>query len=134
MKSCQNPDNGWGETCYTYNDPSLAGRGASTPSQTAWALLALMAAGELKSTAVHRGIHYLLSNQNDRGGWDERHFTGTGFPNVFYLRYHGYSYYFPLWALGVYRRLREGNKTLQDEMSLENLPELRLPALDSKRN
>ena len=101
LKSCQNPDNGWGETCYSYNDPALAGQGQSTASQTAWALLGLMAAGEVRSAAVQRGIHYLLSTQNRQGGWDETLFTGTGFPRVFYLRYHGYSRYFPLWALGV---------------------------------
>jgi len=120
LKACQNPDKGWGETCYTYNDPSLAGKGASTPSQTAWALLGLMAAGEVNSAEVQNGVHYLLDVQNERGGWDERHFTGTGFPKVFYLRYHGYSQYFTLWALGVYERLRSGNKTLQDEVRISN--------------
>jgi squalene-hopene/tetraprenyl-beta-curcumene cyclase len=116
LQSCQNPDNGWGESCYSYRDPSLAGRGQSTASQTAWALLALMAAGEHNSPTVHRGIHYLLVNQEGAGGWKEDHFTGTGFPNVFYLRYHGYSSYFPLWALAVYRRLRAGKKLRQDEV------------------
>jgi squalene-hopene/tetraprenyl-beta-curcumene cyclase len=119
LKSCQNPDRGWGETCYTYNDPSLAGKGSSTPSQTAWALLALMAAGEVNSPEVHGGICYLLSYQNDRGFWNENHFTGTGFPKVFYLRYHGYSQYFPLWALGLYRCFREGRKMRQDEVRLK---------------
>jgi len=121
LKSCQNPDKGWGETCYTYNDPTLAGKGASTASQTAWALLALMAAGEVNSAEVQNGIHYLLKMQNDHGGWDERHFTGTGFPKVFYLRYHGYSQYFTLWALAMYERLRSGNKTVQDEVRIRNM-------------
>jgi squalene-hopene/tetraprenyl-beta-curcumene cyclase len=116
LKSCQNSDNGWGETCYSYRDCSFAGRGQSTASQTAWALLALMAAGEHNSPAVQRGIHYLLVTQDSEGGWKEDHFTGTGFPNVFYLRYHGYSRYFPLWALAVYRRLRAGKKLRQDEV------------------
>ncbi len=115
LKSCQNSDQGWGETCNSYRDYSLAGRGASTASQTAWALLALMAAGEHNSPAVQRGIHYLIVNQDSKGGWEEEHFTGTGFPNVFFLRYHGYSHYFPLWALAVYRRLRAGKKLRQDE-------------------
>jgi squalene-hopene/tetraprenyl-beta-curcumene cyclase len=118
VKSCQNPDNGWGESCYSYGDVSLAGRGQSTPSQTAWALLGLMAAGEHNSPAVQRGIHYLLATQDSDGGWKEDHFTGTGFPNVFYLRYHGYSQYFPLWALAVYRRMRTGKKLRQDEVRL----------------
>jgi squalene-hopene/tetraprenyl-beta-curcumene cyclase len=121
LRSCQNPDNGWGESCYSYNDPSLAGKGKSTPSQTAWALLGLMAAGEQGSPAVQGGIHYLLNSQNPLGGWDEDLFTGTGFPRVFYLRYHGYSQYFPLWALAVYRRLRSGKKTRQDEVRMAAL-------------
>jgi squalene-hopene/tetraprenyl-beta-curcumene cyclase len=116
LKSCQNPDKGWGETCYSYADHSMAGKGQSTPSQTAWALLALMAAGEHNSPAVQRGIHYLLVTQESDGSWMEDHYTGTGFPNVFYLRYHGYSRYFPLWALAVYRRLRSGRKLRQDEV------------------
>lgn len=118
LKSCQNPDCGWGESCSSYADASLAGKGESTPSQTAWALLGLMAAGEVNSAAVQRGIHFLLSHQNDAGDWNERCFTGTGFPRVFYLRYHGYARYFPLWALGVYRRLRTGKRTRQDEVRL----------------
>jgi len=122
LKSCQNADNGWGETCYSYADTAHAGRGASTASQTAWALLGLMAVGEWKSAAVQRGIHYLLNTQKDEGGWDEPYFTGTGFPNVFYLRYHGYRQFFPLWALAEYRTIRTGKRTCQDEMSLEHPP------------
>ncbi len=118
LKSCQNPDNGWGEVCFSYRDPSQAGKGESTPSQTAWALLALMAVGEADSASVQRGIQYLLSTQNDQGEWDEPFYTGTGFPNVFYLRYHGYRQYFPLWALGAYRRLRSGKRLLQDQVRL----------------
>ena len=129
LKSCQNKDNGWGETCYSYDDSSLAGKGASTASQTAWALLGLMAAGEANSKVVQRGIRYLLETQNDQRGWNELHFTGTGFPRVFYLRYHGYSQYFPLWALGIYRRLRIGQKTCQDEVKLTTPTNLSLPAL-----
>lgn len=129
LKSCQNPDGGWGETCYSYNDPSLAGKGASTASQTSWALLGLMAAGEIHSSSVQRGVRYLLSIQDSQGGSDEKAFTGTGFPTVFYLRYHGYGHYFPLWALGVYRRLRTGKGSVQDKISLESPVDLSLPAL-----
>ena len=120
LKSCQNADNGWGETCYSYTDPHFAGKGKSTPSQTAWALLGLMAAGEVKSAAVQRGVHYLINQQDKEGKWDEKLYTGTGFPSVFYLRYHGYGQFFPLWALGEYRRLRIEKKTLQDEVTLKH--------------
>jgi squalene-hopene/tetraprenyl-beta-curcumene cyclase len=129
LRSCQNPDNGWGETCHTYNNPELAGRGCSTPSQTAWALLGLMSAGEVKSSAVQRGIHYLLNTQNPDGGWDENLYTGTGFPGVFYLRYHGYSQYFPLWALGLYRRLRTGKNGNKERVKTKDLLNLRVSAL-----
>lgn len=132
LKSVQNKDHGWGETCYTYNDPSLAGMGLSTPSQTSWALLGLMAAGETNSPEVQSGIHYLISSQKEDGSWEEKHFTGTGFPKVFYILYHGYSQYFPLWTLSVYRRLLSYGKTLQDEMTLDSPPELDLPALKKK--
>jgi len=126
LKSCQNPDNGWGETRQTYLDPSLAGKGPSTASQTAWALMGLMAAEEVNDPAVQRGVQYLISNQNQEGGWDEDRFTGTGFPKVFYLRYHGYSHYFPLWALGMYQRLSSGRKTRQDEVKLHKPAKLPL--------
>lgn len=110
--SCQNSDGGWGETCASYADPSLAGSGSSTASQTAWALLALMAAGEWRHEAVISGVHYLTESYNN--GWDERHFTGTGFPRVFYLHYHGYSLFFPVWALAVYSRHIRNLDTVQD--------------------
>ena len=119
LKSCQNSDHGWGETCYSYTDPDLAGKGKSTPSQTAWALLGLMAAGEVNSAAVQRGVHYLINQQDKQGKWDEKLYTGTGFPSVFYLRYHGYGQFFPLWALGEYRRLRMEKMTLQAEVTLK---------------
>ena len=127
LKSRQNPANGWGETCYSYDDPALAGKGASTPSQTAWAVLGLMAAGEAESTAVQHGIDYLCDRQDARGGWHENLYTGTGFPRVFYLRYHGYSHYFPLWAISVYRRLKRGGRALQDEMKLKSPADLDFP-------
>jgi squalene-hopene/tetraprenyl-beta-curcumene cyclase len=108
--SIQNPDGGWGEDGTSYK---LDYRGhepaASTSSQTAWALLGLMAAGENNHPAVARGIHYLSQAQTERGFWDEERFTATGFPRVFYLRYHGYRKFFPLWALARYRNLKASN-------------------------
>ena len=96
----QLPDGGWGESCDTYADPSLRGAGPSTPSQTAWALMALLAAGEAEHDAVSRGIDYLIRRQRSDGTWDEDHFTGTGFPSDFMINYHLYRHYFPLMALG----------------------------------
>ena len=106
LVSRQNPDGGWGESCHSYDDPRTAGQGPSTASQTAWALLGLLHAGVVAHPAVSRGIDYLLRTQSVDGGWEERAFTGTGFPRVFYLRYHLYRLYFPLWALSLYRTLR----------------------------
>ena len=83
MKSVQNSDGGWGETIKSYDDPSLKAIGRSTPSQTAWALLTLFAAGEVKSTAVEKGIKFLLTGQKEDGSWDEVECTATGFPKVF---------------------------------------------------
>jgi squalene-hopene/tetraprenyl-beta-curcumene cyclase len=100
----QNPDGGWGETCESYSRPELAGFGPSLPSQTAWALLGLFAAGVTSGPAVERGVKYLLGTQRADGSWDDPLWNGTGFPRVFYLKYHLYAKYFPLWALGVYRR------------------------------
>ena len=104
----QQPDGGWGESCATYEDPSLRGQGPSTASQTAWALLALLALEPLDHPATVRGIDYLVRTQTADGEWIEPHFTGTGFPRDFMLKYHLYCNYWPLWALGRYRRLREG--------------------------
>ncbi|HJP76946.1 MAG TPA: squalene--hopene cyclase [Pseudonocardiaceae bacterium] len=95
----QNPDGGWGEDLRSYDDKSWAGKGHSTPSQTAWALMALLAAGE-RGEAVRRGVDYLGDTQRSDGGWDEDYFTGTGFPGDFYLNYHLYRMVFPLSALG----------------------------------
>ncbi len=99
----QNKDGGWGETCESYDDPEFAGVGESTPSQTAWALLALFAAGRTSGVVVERGIEHLLRTQRADGSWEDRLWNGTGFPRVFFLKYHLYAKYFPLWALGVYR-------------------------------
>ena len=103
----QNPDGGWGESCQTYDDPALRGKGESTASQTAWALMGLMAAGKTRSEAVKRGITYLLDTQQKDGSWQEDAFTGTGFPRAFYLRYDLYRVYFPLMALARYQTLYE---------------------------
>ncbi len=106
LKSVQQADGGWGEGNDSYLNPELRGRGArSGPAQTAWALLALMRAGEGGSPAVARGIEYLLRIQID-GEWHDAGFNAPGFPRVFYLKYHGYSRYFPYWALVRYRNVR----------------------------
>ena len=99
----QNADGGWGETLASYEDETLAGRGESIPSQTAWALLGLFAAGRVEGQAVEQGIRYLIDTQTADGSWEDPLWNGTGFPRVFYLKYHLYAKYFPLWALGVYR-------------------------------
>ena len=106
----QNPDGGWGEDCNSYK---LNYRGYepadSVPSQTAWALLGLMAAGKVDHSAVERGIAWLQKKQQNQGLWIEEAYTGGGFPRVFYLRYHGYAKFFPLWALARFRNLRRIN-------------------------
>jgi squalene-hopene/tetraprenyl-beta-curcumene cyclase len=105
----QNEDGGWGEDCDSYR---LDYRGyepaSSTASQTAWALLGLMMAGEVDHTAVAGGIGFLRKTQTSDGLWQQEHYTGGGFPRVFYLRYHGYPKFFPLWALARYRNLKSG--------------------------
>ena len=106
----QNPDGGWGEDGASYKlDYRGYERAPSTASQTAWALLGLMAAGEVDHPAVKRGIDYLARTQGDDGFWNEPRYTATGFPRVFYLRYHGYPKFFPLWALARYRNLKNAN-------------------------
>jgi squalene-hopene/tetraprenyl-beta-curcumene cyclase len=108
LLAIQNPDGGWGEDGSSYR---LDYRGyepaASTATQTAWALLGLMAAGAVDLPAVARGIAWLIERQGSDGLWHEPHHTATGFPRVFYLRYHGYPKYFPLWALARYRDLKQ---------------------------
>ncbi|MGH7230980.1 MAG: squalene--hopene cyclase, partial [Nitrospiraceae bacterium] len=116
LESKQNPDGGWGELCLSYADQAEAACGESTPSQTAWALLALMSAGVCDSLSVVRGINYLLRHQRDDGSWAEVQHTGTGFPRVFYLRYHWYCQYFPLWALAMYRNVRSRGHARADEL------------------
>jgi squalene-hopene/tetraprenyl-beta-curcumene cyclase len=100
LLQCQQSCGGWGESAASYAQESLRGTGPVTASQTAWALLGLMSAGLRHHPAVLRGIEFLLNTQADDGTWHEDEFTGTGFPRVFYLRYHMYPVYFPLLALG----------------------------------
>ncbi|MBP5976187.1 squalene--hopene cyclase [Brasilonema sp. CT11] len=111
LVGCQNSDGGWGETCRSYNDPALKGQGPSTASQTAWAIIGLIAAGQatrkFAKLAIERGITYLLETQQSDGTWYEADFTGTGFPCHFYLKYHLYQQYFPLLALGRYQAISE---------------------------
>ncbi len=104
VRSVQNLDGGWGESALTYEDGSRRAEGESTPSQTAWALLALFAADDYESGSVEEGVRYLIENQTVQGSWTEEACTGTGFPRVFYLRYHMYPQYFPLMALGEFVR------------------------------
>lgn len=109
LVSCQNADGGWGETCKSYNDRSLMGQGPNTPSQTAWALIGLLAAGDATGTyamtAIEGGIQHLLDTQKSDGSWEEPYYTGTGFPGHFYLRYNLYYQHFPLTALARYRKV-----------------------------
>ena len=109
LKSRQREDGGWGEDGATYWDDRKAEVKTSTPSQTAWALLGLMAAGEVDEEAVDKGIAYINTQPRDGDKWDEEAYTAVGFPRVFYLRYHGYSAFFPTWALGRYANLKHGN-------------------------
>ncbi|MGH9568416.1 MAG: squalene--hopene cyclase, partial [Candidatus Angelobacter sp.] len=104
LRMVQNANGGWGETCGSYDNPTTRGIGPSTPSQTAWAIMGLLAAGDTRSESVQRGILYLLDNQQLDGSWAEDQYTGTGFPRVFYLAYHLYRTYFPLIALSTYAR------------------------------
>jgi squalene-hopene/tetraprenyl-beta-curcumene cyclase len=108
LRMMQNPDGGWGETCGSYDDPTTKGVGPSTPSQTAWAVMGLLAANDRRSDCVQRGIAYLLRTQKKDGSWDETVFTGTGFPRVFYLAYHMYRQYFPMIALTTYNKVMSG--------------------------
>jgi squalene-hopene/tetraprenyl-beta-curcumene cyclase len=113
LVSIQNADGGWGEDLSSYKmDYKGYEPAPSTASQTAWAILALMAAGDVDHPAVARGVAYLQATQNESGLWSEARFTATGFPRVFYLRYHGYAKFFPLWALARYRNLLSTNSKL----------------------
>jgi squalene-hopene/tetraprenyl-beta-curcumene cyclase len=105
LESVQNSDGGWGETIKSYWNVSLKAIGKSTVSQTSWAILGLLCTEKRDSEAVEKGVKFLLEEQNEDGTWDEEEFTGTGFPKVFYLRYHMYRCYFPLLALSKYRNM-----------------------------
>jgi squalene-hopene/tetraprenyl-beta-curcumene cyclase len=116
VRMVQNSDGGWGESCGTYDEPDTRGIGISTPSQTAWAIMALLAAGDDRSDSIAKGIRWLLERQREDGSWDESMgegrtrqgiITGTGFPKVFYLAYTMYRQYFPLMALTTYKRAME---------------------------
>jgi squalene-hopene/tetraprenyl-beta-curcumene cyclase len=111
LRSVQKPDGSFGETCQSYEDASLKGQGASTASQTAWGAMGLLAAAGPQDPAVERAIVWLVEHQGPDGNWEENFFTGTGFPRVFYLKYHLYRLYFPLTALARYLRRRG---TLED--------------------
>jgi squalene-hopene/tetraprenyl-beta-curcumene cyclase len=104
LEDQQNQDGGWGESCEGYLKKKFVRLYPSVPSQTAWALMGLIAAGRADSTTVTQGMEFLFKKQNRHGCWDEENYTGTGFPGHFYIRYHGYRHYFPLLALGEYRR------------------------------
>lgn len=119
LGSRQHEDGGWGESCDTYRS-TYGEDWQSTASQTAWALIGLMSAGETYSPEVKKGIDYLLRTQNADGYWDEDDYTGTGFPRVFYLRYHMYCKNFPLWALSMYNSIITRGRTRAEEVRLEN--------------
>ena len=104
LRMMQNPDGGWGERCDSYDDPDVKGVGPSTASQTAWAVMGLLAANDTRSDSLQRGIAYLLKTQHRDGSWSESLYTGTGFPRVFYLMYYMYRQYFPLLALTAYAK------------------------------
>jgi squalene-hopene/tetraprenyl-beta-curcumene cyclase len=105
LRSIQNADGGWGESCTSYDNGIFTG-GPSTPSQTAWAILGLIAGGDVNSLSVQHGVEYLLEHQAADGSWVEEQATGTGFPKVFYLNYHLYKDYFPLLALTSFVKAR----------------------------
>jgi len=116
LRMVQNPDGGWGETCESYDDSTRRGIGPSTPSQTAWAIMGLLAANDTRSDSVARGVAYLLRTQKRDGSWDEPHTTGTGFPRVFYLVYTLYRDYFPLIALTTYgKAMADAEQGMQEK-------------------
>jgi squalene-hopene/tetraprenyl-beta-curcumene cyclase len=110
LESVQHTDGGWGERCNTYDDPVFKGRGPSTASQTAWAVMGLLAFGDAHRPSVQRGIEYLTRMQNADGSWTEDEVTGTGFPKVFYLKYDMYRNAWPLLALATYRKVLRGER------------------------
>ena len=126
LEQHQNDDGGWGETLASYDDETLAGRGPSTPSQTAWAIMGLLAGQRVVSPAVERGARWLIETQQD-GTWSEEPFTGTGFPGHFYLRYTMYREYFPLMALGQVRAALAAAVTVPLSFESERVAVVRAP-------
>ena len=123
LRSVQNSDGGFGESILSYYDPSLKAKGKSTASQTAWGLIGLLAAAPPDDPAAERAAHWLIAHQNEDGTWDELDFTGTGFPKVFYLKYHLYRISFPLYALARYDNLRNGRERyIGVRVSADDLP------------
>ena len=112
LKGRQRTDGGWGEDCASYWQHRRDDVKSSTPSQTSWAVLGLLAAGEIDSASVKSGVEYLLESPRENGKWREKYFNAVGFPRVFYLRYHGYSAFFPLLTLARYRNLKAQNTKL----------------------
>jgi squalene-hopene/tetraprenyl-beta-curcumene cyclase len=110
LRSVQNPDGGFGETCASYDDEAMKGKGPSTASQTAWGLIGLLAASDPTDAAVKGAIRFLIQHQKDEGSWSETATTGTGFPTVFHLNYHLYRIYFPLYALARFRNIQKGSE------------------------
>ena len=110
LRAIQNADGGWGESCASYDNRTFT-PGPSTPSQTAWAVLGLLAGGDTDSRSLHEGVGWLIDHQREDGGWDEEYSTGTGFPGVFYLKYHLYRNSFPVLALAAYRKARGAFRT-----------------------
>ncbi|MEQ1945771.1 MAG: squalene--hopene cyclase [Bryobacteraceae bacterium] len=108
LRSVQNGDGGWGESCASYDQHTFV-PAQSTPSQTAWAILGLLASGDTTSDSIHNGIQYLIDTQRPGGGWDEELSTGTGFPGVFYLKYHYYRHSFPILAMSTYLKAKAAN-------------------------
>jgi len=113
LRCVQNSDGGFGESCASYNDPALIAQGHSTASQTAWGLIGLMSAGQTSESSVTRAAGYLLDQQQPDGSWNEAAFTGTGFPGVFFLKYHLYRNSFPLYALARYHNIQSGSTPFQ---------------------
>src|SRR5439155_25710228 len=107
LRSVQKSDGSFGETAQSYEDRSLIGKGPATASQTAWGAMGLLAIAGANDPDAKRAIRWLVDHQGDDGSWEENYYTGTGFPRVFYLKYHLYRLYFPLMALGRYLRLAE---------------------------
>lgn len=122
LKSVQNSDGGWGESCQSYENTTLKAIGPSTASQTAWAVLGLLVTDNWKSKEAKKGIEYLLRTQNNDGTWTEDEITGTGFPTVFYLKYHMYSKYFPLLAISKFRNcIQKNNKNSEKTTIMESV-------------